>query len=192
MTAGGTGAPFGDRAQLELVISADLQALTAQADRIGRFFADIHDLSATEFHALLHIMVGETSQSPLTAGHLRQRMGLTNAGVTYLVRRMIAAGHIRRDIDPTDRRKAILRYEPHGMELVRSFSTHLDAANRAAIAGFTDQELATAHQVMSTLTSSMDHFRVRLEEADGDLDTSGDASVSTTRVSRGRRRQRRR
>lgn len=177
MTPSGAGASFSDRAQLESVISADLRALNAQADRIGRFFADMHGLSATEFHALLHIMVGETSQSPLTAGHLRQRMGLTNAGVTYLVRRMIAAGHIRRDIDPADRRKAILRYEPHGMELARSFFTHLGAANRAAIAEFTDQELATAHRVMSTLNASMDHFRARLEETDGDLGTSGDATV---------------
>jgi DNA-binding MarR family transcriptional regulator len=167
--------PHGDRAQLESVISADLRALNAQADRIGRFFADMHGLSATEFHALLHIMVAETSQSPLTAGHLRQRMGLTNAGVTYLVRRMIAAGHIRRDTDPTDRRKAILRYEPHGMELARSFFAHLGAANHAAIAEFTDQELATAHRVMSTLNASMDHFRARLEETDGPGTSGGPA-----------------
>jgi DNA-binding MarR family transcriptional regulator len=90
-------------------------------------------------------------------------MGLTNAGVTYLVRRMIAAGHIRRDADAADRRKAILRYEAHGMELARSFFTHLGAANRAAIEGFTDQELATAHRVMSTLTMAMDHFRDQLD-----------------------------
>jgi DNA-binding MarR family transcriptional regulator len=80
-------------------------------------------------------------------------------GVTYLVRRMIAAGHIRRDTDAADRHKVILRYQPHGMELARSFFTHLGTANRAAIAGFTDQELETAHQVMSTLTTPMDHFR---------------------------------
>jgi DNA-binding MarR family transcriptional regulator len=164
MTQDGTGAAFGDRAQLESVISADLRALNAQADRIGRYFADMHGLSATEFHALLHIMVGETSRSPLTAGELRQRMGLTNAGVTYLVRRMIAAGHIRRDTDAADRRKVILRYQPHGMELARNFFTHVDAANRAAIAGFTDQELETAHQVMSTLTTAMDHFHNQLNE----------------------------
>jgi DNA-binding MarR family transcriptional regulator len=159
------GAPgLGDRRQLESQLSADLRALNAQADRIGRFFAHLHGLSATEFHALLHIMVGETSSTPLTAGDLRQRMGLTNAGVTYLVRRMTAAGHIRRDIDATDRRKVLLRYEPDGMELARSFFKHLGAANRAAMAGFTGQQLATAHEVMSTLTTSMDHFRDQLDE----------------------------
>ena len=66
--------------------AGDLRALNAQADRNGRYFADLHGLSATEFHALLHVTVGETSGTPLTAGQLRQRMGLTNAGVTYLVR----------------------------------------------------------------------------------------------------------
>jgi DNA-binding MarR family transcriptional regulator len=176
MADGGPGAGLEDRAQLESAISADLRALNAQADRIGRHFASMHGLSATEFHALLHVMVGETSKSPLTAGELRQRMGRTNAGVTYLVRRMIAAGHIRRDADAADRRKAILRYEPHGMELARSFFKHLGAANRAAIEGFTDQELATAHRVMSTLTTAMDHFRDQLDRG-ATLGSSDDATA---------------
>jgi DNA-binding MarR family transcriptional regulator len=68
------------------------------------------------------------------------------------------------DIDATDRRKVLLRYEPDGMELARSFFKHLGAANRAAMAGFTDQQPATAHEVMSTLTTSMDHFRDQLDE----------------------------
>jgi DNA-binding MarR family transcriptional regulator len=156
-----------DRAELEAHLSADLRALTAQSDRIGRFFAELHHLSANEFHALLHIMVGETSGTPLTAGQLRQRLGLTHSGTTYLLQRMISAGHIRRDADPSDRRKAILRYEEHGMELARAFFTHLDAANRAALAAFSDEELRTAHRVMRTLTGAMDHFRRRLTGTDG-------------------------
>ena len=151
-----------DRAALESLLSADLRALNAQADQIGRHFAELHHLSPTEFQALLHIMVGETAGIPLTAGHLQQRMGLTNAGITYLVRRMAVAGHIRREADPSDRRKVILRYEPHGMQIARDFFTHLGAANRTALAAFTDQQLATAHDVMKTLTTSMDHFRSQL------------------------------
>jgi len=163
MSGRAVAAQVGERVKLESLLSADLRALNAQADRIGRFFADLHDLSSTEFHALLHIMVGETSGAPLTAGGLRQRMGLTNAGVTYLVRRMIAAGHIRRDSDLVDRRKAILRYQPHGLDVARSFFSHVGAANRAALRPFTDEQLETAHQVMSTLTTAMDHFRAQLE-----------------------------
>jgi DNA-binding MarR family transcriptional regulator len=143
---------------MESLLSADLRALTAQSDRIGRIFAERHGLSANEFHALLHIMVGESAGVVLSAGQLRQRIGLTHSGVTHLVDRMIAAGHIRRDIDPTDRRKVILRYEDHGMEVARAFFAQLGAANRQAMAGLTDQELVAAHKVLKVLTDSMDHF----------------------------------
>lgn len=147
---------------MESLLSADLRALTAQSDRIGRIFADLHGLSANEFHALLHIMVGESTGAVLSAGELQQRIGLTNSGITHLVDRMINAGHIRRDTDPTDRRKVILRYEDHGMEIARTFFTHVGAANRQAMANLTDQELAIAHKVLKTLTASLDHFGSRL------------------------------
>ena len=143
---------------MESLLSADLRALTAQSDRIGRIFAEMHGLSANEFHALLHIMVGETTGVVLSAGQLQQRIGLTHSGITHLVDRMIAAGHIRRDNDPTDRRKVILRYEDHGMQVARTFFAQLGAANRQAMASLTDQELAAGHKVMTILTASMDDF----------------------------------
>ena len=67
--------------------------------------AGLHDVAANDFRALLHIMVAETAGSPLTAGELRRRMGMSGAAITYLVERMIDSGHIRRDSDPADRRK---------------------------------------------------------------------------------------
>ena len=38
---------------------------------------------ATDFRALLHIMVAETSGRPMTSGDLSQRMGLSGAAITY-------------------------------------------------------------------------------------------------------------
>lgn len=151
-----------DRETVESLLSADLRALTAQSDRIGRIFAEMHGLSTNEFHALLHIMVGESAGAVLSAGELQQRIGLTHSGITHLVDRMITAGHIRRDTDAGDRRKVILRYEDHGMEVARAFFVHVTAANRQAMAGLSDEELASAHKVMQTLTASMDHFSRQL------------------------------
>jgi MarR family transcriptional regulator, organic hydroperoxide resistance regulator len=159
-----TGHP--GRAALESRLSADLRALTAQSDRIGRIFAEMHGLSANEFHALLHIMVGESTGAGLSAGQLQQRIGLTQSGITHLVDRMITAGHIRRDTDPADRRKVILRYEDHGMEVARAFFTHLGTANREAMAGLTDLELASGHEVMEALTRGMNDFSQRLLAAE--------------------------
>jgi hypothetical protein len=49
-------------------------------------------------------------------------MDVSPAAITYLVDRMIDAGHVRRESDPSDRRKARLRYEASGMELANGFS----------------------------------------------------------------------
>ena len=163
---------------MESLLSADLRALTAQSDRIGRLFAEENGLSANEFHALLHIMVGETAGAVLSAGELQERIGLTNSGITHLVDRMTAAGHIRRDTDPADRRKVILRYEERGMEVARSFFAHVGAANRRAMAALTDQELAVAHKVMKTLTTAMDQFGTT------DSNHHPDAAMRTVAVDR--------
>ena len=57
-----------DRAALELQIAADVRAMTAESDEIGRHFAGRHHVAANDFRALLHVMVAETAGSPLTAG----------------------------------------------------------------------------------------------------------------------------
>jgi DNA-binding MarR family transcriptional regulator len=103
-----------DRAALESQIAADVRAMTAESDDIGRHFANRHELSANDFRALLHVMVAETSGSPLTAGELRARMGMSGAAITYLVERMIVSGHFRRESDPADRRKVLLRVADDG------------------------------------------------------------------------------
>src|ERR1700761_6173107 len=128
-------------------MSADMRAVTAQSDRLGRYFARQNDVSGNDFHALLHVMVAETAGKPLTMAQLRQRMDVSPAAITYLVDRMIDAGHIRREADPGDRRKALLRYEEPGMELARSFFTPLGAKVRSAMADLSDSDLDAAHRV---------------------------------------------
>src|SRR3569623_1712296 len=113
--------PKADRADLEAAIAADVRAMTAESDQIGRHFAGRHDVAANDFRALLHIMVAESAGTPLTAGELRKRMGMSGAAITYLVERMIASGHLLRESDPADRRKVILRVDEHGLEVARDY-----------------------------------------------------------------------
>ena len=60
-----------DRTALESAVIADVQALSAESDQIGRVFAGVHELSANDFRALVHVMVAENAGTPLTAGELR-------------------------------------------------------------------------------------------------------------------------
>ena len=145
-------------------MAADVRALTAESDQIGLYFASRHDVAANDFRALLHILVAETSGSPLTAGELRQRMGMSGAAITYLVERMIASDHFRRESDPADRRKVILRVADHGMDVARGFFTALAEHTRQALAGIGDDDLAAAHRTFTALVEAMRAFRAQLVE----------------------------
>ena len=143
-------------------MSADMRAVTAQSDRLGRYFARQNDVSGNDFHALLHVMVAETAGTPLTMAQLRQRMDVSPAAITYLVDRMIDAGHLRRESDPADRRKALLRYENSGMELAHTFFAPLGAHVRSALAELPDNDLMAAHRVFSALIDAMSTFEGEL------------------------------
>ena len=162
MTKRGTKSSPPSRADLEKLMSADMRAVTAQSDRLGRHFARQNDVSGNDFHALLHVMVAETAGTPLTMAQLRQRMDVSPAAITYLVDRMIEAGHVRREADPADRRKALLRYEDSGMELAHEFFTPLGVHLRSALAELSDKDLLAAHRVFSAMLAAMSTFEGEL------------------------------
>jgi DNA-binding MarR family transcriptional regulator len=156
-----------DRAALEALMAADVRALTAESDQIGRLFAGRHDVAANDFRALLHVMVAETAGTPLTAGELRKRMGMSGAAITYLVERLITSGHFRRESDPADRRKVILRVAEPGSRVARGFFTPLAAQSSTALAPLPDEDLAAAHRTFTALIEAMRAFRGQLEATTG-------------------------
>jgi DNA-binding MarR family transcriptional regulator len=151
-----------DRLHLEKSIRADLRDLTSQSDWISRAFAEQNHLSANEFRALLFVMIAENNGVRLTAGDLRRQMGLSGAAITYLVERMTEIGHLRRETDPADRRKVILRYGDKGREVARSFFADLGRHTHAAMADVTDSDLESAHRVFTALIAAMVGFRAEM------------------------------
>lgn len=166
-------------------MSADMRAITAESDRIGRHFARQNNVSGSDFHALLHIMVAETAGEPLTAAQLRRRMDVSPAAITYLVDRMIEAGHLRREPDPHDRRKTLLRSEKRGMTLARSFFAPLGAALRSGLAGLSDRDLAAAHRVFSVMIEVMSTFEAQCTAPEPHIPATGDHKRAMTKGRRG-------
>lgn len=150
------------RVGLESQVVADVQALSAESDQMGRVFAGKQNLSANDFRALLHVMVAEQAGSPLTAGELRERMGLSGGAITYLVERMIGSGHLLREPDPADRRKVLLRYADHGMAVAEEFFAPLAERSHAALSELSDADLRGAHRVLVALAGAMRDFRLGL------------------------------
>jgi DNA-binding MarR family transcriptional regulator len=78
---------------------------------------------------------------------------------------MIDSGHLRRDCDPADRRKVILRYAEHGRQTAGAFFTALAAKTQAAMAELSDADLVAGHRVLTALTNAMRRFQDELTSA---------------------------
>ena len=158
-----------ERIGLEALVAADARALAAESDQLGRAFAAAHQVHPSDFRALLHILVAESAGTPLTSGELRHKMGLSAAAITYLVERMINSGHIRRDSDPSDRRKVILRYAGDDRDIAEAFFTPLAAHTYAAMADLPDDDLAAGHRVLTALVMAARRFHDELEVSGADM-----------------------
>ena len=141
--------------------------MTSESDWIARIFAEQNNVSANEFRALLFVMIAESEGRRLTAGDLRRQMGLSGAAITYLVERMADTGHLRRETDPADRRKVILRYADHGMTVARAFFAKLAEHNHRALSDLSDDDLETAHRTFVALAEAMRAYRAELPVSRG-------------------------
>jgi DNA-binding MarR family transcriptional regulator len=150
------------RAELDALMSADMRELTSESDKIGRVFQGSHDVRHNDFRALLHVMVAETAGAPISAGELGHQMGLSGAGITYLVDRLIESGHIRREPHPGDRRKVILHYADRGLDTVNAFFGPLREHVRESLSDLPDADLAAAHRVFTGILAGMRRFQDEL------------------------------
>ena len=102
----------------------------ASADKIG---INVTDLNCLNILAL---------SGHLTAGELAKRTGLTTASITGVLDRLEEAGFVRRERDPVDRRRVIVRLDAgRGMRDVAPVFAPVIAAWRAVAAQYTDDEL---------------------------------------------------
>ncbi|WP_250009932.1 MarR family winged helix-turn-helix transcriptional regulator [Actinoplanes sp. M2I2] len=87
------------------------------------------------------------TRGPFSASELARLTGLTAAGITSVVARLAAGGHVVRETDPADRRRAVIRAaDVDHPELAEAFArlggalggliTEYDPAQRSAIVSY--------------------------------------------------------
>jgi DNA-binding MarR family transcriptional regulator len=102
----------------------------ASAERIG--------INVTDLNCLNILALG----GRMTAGDLARSTGLTTASITGVLDRLEEAGFVRRERDPDDRRRVIVRLDTvRGMRDVAPVFAPVVAAWRAVAAQYTDGEL---------------------------------------------------
>lgn len=129
--------------QANLQLGRELSARTlmfhaAVSDRVG--------LSATE-HKALDLL---SRAGAITAGQLAELTGLTTGAITGLVDRLEKAGFVRRDRDPSDRRKVVIQpvLEKMAVEIAPLFAS-MGQQMEELLSGYSDQELAIIQDFVS-------------------------------------------
>ena len=160
--------PVGDdQARIRWTIIDALRRYGTDSGRIGHAFAELHQLQAADLRALVAIMSAEGNGTPLTAGQLREQLGLSSGGASLVIDRLERAGHIRRARDhPADNRVVHLRYTDQGRATGLAFFGSLGDRARAILDGFTGDELQV---IARFITAMADSTRQHVQELEGRL-----------------------
>ena len=124
------------------------------AERIG---INVTDLNCLNILAL---------RGRMTAGGLARETGLTTASITGVLDRLEEAGFVRRERDPQDRRRVMVRLDPErGMRDIAPVFLPVVAAWREAVAQYTDEQLEVIlgfqHQVEKIMRDRLIQLRGR-------------------------------
>jgi DNA-binding MarR family transcriptional regulator len=117
----------------------------------------------------------------MTAGELAEATGLTTGAITGVVDRLEAAGFVRREDDPRDRRRVILRLVPARYAQAGRLFEHLSRVTAELAERYSDRDLAT---ILDFMTRS----REVLREATGELrrGSASDPPTPRRKAARGR------
>jgi DNA-binding MarR family transcriptional regulator len=133
-----------------------LRRFGTDSGRLGHAFAVLHQLQPSDLQALVAIMSAEGSGSPLTAGQLREHLGLSSGGASLVIDRLQAAGHIRRVRDhPGDNRVVHLRYTDQGMATGLAFFGSLGDRANSILDQFSHDELTIIRTFIRAMADSM-------------------------------------
>ncbi|MBP7604654.1 MAG: winged helix-turn-helix transcriptional regulator [Spirochaetes bacterium] len=100
----------------------------------------------TPSHSAMLFMLEE--DGPLSPSALGEMLRLDNSTVTGLVDRLEAAGFVRRDADPDDRRRWSISITPEGRKETAKALTVIKAVNARIGEGFTNAEMRVLHAIL--------------------------------------------
>jgi DNA-binding MarR family transcriptional regulator len=131
-----------------------LRAVTVQLDQQAARFAARHGLHRTDVRALIALLDAARAGTPATPGRLAAELGLNSASVTALVDRLERLGHVRRERDPTDRRRVLLVVSESAVALGWEWFGPLIDAMLAALSPFTPAELDTVRRFLTLMETA--------------------------------------
>ncbi len=128
------------RAQLLTELAQELRQLKGLSASFVRAAAARMGVTVTD----MQVIESLTSSGPMTAGQLADLTGLTTGAITGMLNRLEEAGLVRRERDPEDGRRVIVRINPD-TDQIRGIAPSFDAIGKALeeqISRYTDEQVA--------------------------------------------------
>jgi len=136
-----------------------LRLFTVESDVFVEVFARTHHLGRNDLNAIMWTSEGPRSGHPLPAGELAARLGLGAPATTGLVDRLENAGHVRRERNPTDRRKVTIVMQPPALQLARDFFVPLGHLMHDVVAEVSSSDLQRATAVVRLMITAVTRAR---------------------------------
>ena len=164
-----------DRGELMAALNRALRNVSGQAVLHSEAMAERLGINSTDLECLDIIIL----QGPVSAGELARASGLTSGAITGVIDRLHRAGLAKREYDPQDRRKVLVRVPPAVLQRILPIGEPMGRAAQAILSGYDDQQLALILD-----------FLVRSHESAVAVTTKMRAETAASRKAKAKRRKR--
>ncbi|MFV2176005.1 MarR family winged helix-turn-helix transcriptional regulator [Actinomadura sp. LOL_016] len=134
----------------------ELRAYGAEFTELGRRFATVLGVHATDAFALLEIATAEERGTPLSPALLGRRIALSSGAMTALLNRLEEAGHVTRTRERADRRIVTLRCGDRVKQMGEDFFGPVNERQDAVLDGYPPELLAEFETLIVRLRAAMD------------------------------------
>ena len=121
------------------------------ADRVRRCFGLAHK----DVHALNEIMQANRAGRSVRAGDVARRLVLSGSATTTVIKRLVAAGHLVRAVDPHDRREVSLQATELAYRSGREMFAPLTEEVMDVLDDCTDEEIEVLRRRLPQLTEAV-------------------------------------
>lgn len=133
------------RAGLISALDRAAQQISSQSVLFGEAVAERLGMHPSDLEALGIL----NDEGPVPAGRLAAVTGLTSGAITRMIDRLERAGYVRREPDPRDRRRVIVRVAMERFQEAALFFEPMQRAAHDLYAHYTDKELGLILDFMS-------------------------------------------
>ena len=138
-----------DRAALLAGVLREVRRMTAQSVLISQAVSERFGLNSSDLECLdLALLSGGA-----TAGEFAKATGLTTGAITGVIDRLERAGYVRRERDPIDRRKVVVRARPAMTRRIAPLYDSLQREMTSLWSRYSDEQLAL---ILDFVTRSCD------------------------------------